>query len=179
MSKNRPSTGTVLEKSFFKRPTLAVACDLLGKFLVRRRNGRNVACMITETEAYDGPEDQACHARRGKTPRNAVMFGPAGHWYVYFVYGMYWMLNVVTGDEGYPAAVLIRGVAKWGGPGKLTKALAIDGRFTGKFTGGKSGLWIEDRGVKIPRTKIKKGPRIGVDYAGKWAEKPYRFSLVP
>ena len=179
MSKNQPSNGTVLEKAFYKRPTVTIARELIGKFLVRRIAGREVAGMITETEAYDGPEDRASHACRGKTPRNAVMFGPAGHWYVYFVYGMHWMLNVVTGDEGYPAAVLIRGMAGWKGPGKLTKALMIDGNLNGKASVRKSDLWIEDRGMKIPRTKIKTGPRIGVDYAGIWAKKPYRFSLLP
>ncbi len=179
MSKNQPSNGSVLEKTFYERPTVTVARELIGKFLVRRIAGREVAGMITETEAYDGHEDRASHACRGKTPRNEVMFGPAGHWYVYFVYGMHWMLNVVTGDEGYPAAVLIRGADIWKGPGKLTKALAIDGDFNGKISGRKSGLWIEDRGMRIPRMKIKAGPRIGVDYAGIWAAKPYRFSFIP
>jgi len=109
----------VLTHHFFNRPTLTVAKDLLGKFLVRevaptrRQSGRRrsvVAYMITEVEAYDGFKDKASHASRGETPRNAPMFGPAGHWYVYFTYGMHWMLNVVTREKGYPAAILIRGV---------------------------------------------------------------------
>lgn len=165
----------VLTHSFFDRPVVAVARDLLGKFLVRRIRGRAVAVMITETEAYDGPRDRACHAHRGRTPCNAPMFGPAGHWYVYFVYGMHWMLNVVTGESGYPAAVLIRGAGDWGGPGKVTKALAIDGGFSGKAADGESGLWIEDRGVVVDRKNIRAAPRIGVDYAGAWARKPWRF----
>ncbi|MDD5751336.1 MAG: DNA-3-methyladenine glycosylase, partial [Candidatus Peribacteraceae bacterium] len=121
----------VLPTSFFRRPVLAVAPELLGKFLVRRMRGKIIAAMITEVEAYDGPEDKACHAHRGKTHRNAVMFGPAGRWYVYFVYGMHWMLNIVTGERGYPAAVLVRGVRECNGPAKLTKAFRIDGRLNG------------------------------------------------
>jgi len=168
----------VLSLSFFNRPTLAVAESLLGKYLVRRIGRKTVAAMITEVEAYDGPKDKACHAHRGKTPRNAVMFGPAGHWYVYFVYGMHWMLNIVTGHKDYPAALLIRGVGEWNGPAKLTKALKINGSLNGKMTGRKSGLWIEDRGVEVPEKSIRRTPRIGVAYAKEWARKPYRFVLV-
>ena len=177
--------GRVLSASFFRRPVLQVARALLGKFLVRRVRGKTVAAMITEVEAYDGPEDQACHAHKGKTARNAVMFGSAGRWYVYFVYGMHWMLNIVMGEKNYPAAVLIRaigepfGVAqgKWNGPAKLTKALNIDGRLNGALSSKKSGLWIEDWGVVVSRHHIRRTGRIGVAYAGKWAKKPYRFVL--
>lgn len=141
--------------------------------------------MITEVEAYDGPQDKACHAHRGCTPRNAPMFGPAGHWYIYLIYGMYWMLNIVTGEEGYPAAVLIRGTCPesgrragdLNGPGKLTKSLGIHQAFNAKVATASTGLWIENRGVKIPSSKIQRTPRIGVDYAGAWAKKPYRFVL--
>src|SRR3989344_1000157 len=87
-----------------------VAHSLLGKYLVRRVNGKTKAYKITETEAYVGPHDKASHAHRGKTKRNEVMFGPPGHWYVYFTYGMHYMLNIVTGRDGYPSAVLIRGI---------------------------------------------------------------------
>ena len=110
-----------LHEDFFCRDTLIVAEELLGKFLVRKTPDGILAGMITEVEAYDGPLDKACHAHRGKTPRNAPMFGPGGFFYVYFVYGMHWMLNVVTGEAGDPAAVLIRGIQGWDGPGKLTK----------------------------------------------------------
>ena len=100
----------VLNKNFFNRPTLIVAKDLLGKYLIRRLNGKIKRFMITEVEAYDGFKDKASHASRGKTVRNAPMFGEAGVWYVYFTYGMHYMLNIVTGKKDYPAAILIRGV---------------------------------------------------------------------
>ena len=167
----------VLPASFFRRPVLKVAPDLLGKFLVRKVGGKTAAAMITEVEAYDGPEDKACHAHKGKTPRNAVMFGPAGRWYVYFVYGMHWMLNIVTGENDYPAAVLIRGVMDCLGPAKLTKALRINRHLNGVAASKASGLWIEDRGGEIPPKCIRRTGRIGVAYAGKWARKPYRFVL--
>lgn len=181
----------VLQKEFFSRPVLEVAPDLLGKFLIRHYKGRHTALIIEEVEAYDGPSDKACHAHRGKSERNAVMFGPAGRWYVYFCYGVHWMLNIVTGPVGYPAAVLIRGVkrSKGGrgskgidelnGPGKITKALHIDKRLTNKRSDRASGLWIEDRGVQLHTFTIRKAPRIGVAYAGEWAKKPYRFTLLP
>lgn len=168
-----------LRVPFLNRPAPIVARDLLGKFLVRRHGGREVAAMITETEAYEGPNDKASHASRGKTARNAVMFGPPGVWYVYFTYGMHWMLNVVTGAEGYPAAVLIRGVEGVNGPARLTKLFSIDKKFNGVFAVPKNNLWIEDRGVRIPKNRIRSSPRIGVAYAGPyWSRKKYRFYLL-
>lgn len=208
----------VLERQFFRRQTLVVARELLGKFLVRRWRGREIAAMITEVEAYDGFSDKASHASRGVTARNAVMFGDAGRWYVYFTYGMHWMLNVVTREEGYPAAILVRGVVVASppviarrpkadeaisiktnvrlprvspageslamttfinGPARLTKFFHVDKALNDKPAIRKSGLWIEDRGVYIPTSKIKKSPRIGVDYAGPlWAKKRWRFFLA-
>lgn len=135
--------------------------------------------MITEVEAYDGFEDKASHASRGKTDRNQVMFGEAGRFYVYFTYGMHWLLNIVTGKENYPAAVLIRGVEGVSGPARLTKKLKIGKRFNGLKAVPKNGLWFEDRGVKIESSRIKRTPRVGVDYAGKWAGKLYRFLIIP
>src|SRR3989338_2046917 len=168
----------ILEASFFQRPTLTVAEELLGKFLVRKTSEGILAGMITEVEAYDGPLDKACHAHRGKTPRNAPMFGSGGFFYVYFVYGMHWMLNVVTGEEDYPAAVLIRGVGEWNGPGKLTKAFSIEKALNAAPVEKKSGLWIEDRRALLSSKDIHRTPRIGVAYAGAWAKKPYRFVLM-
>lgn len=168
---------STLKKEFFERPTLKVARDLLGKFLCRKLGGRTVRLLITEVEAYDGLDDKASHAHRGKTKRNTQMFGEAGKWYVYFVYGMYFMLNIVTEKEGYPAAVLIRGIEGIDGPGKLTKFLKIDKRFNGKLATKKTGLWIEDHGVKIKKSQIKTSPRIGVHYAEEWKDKHYRFYL--
>jgi DNA-3-methyladenine glycosylase len=166
----------ILKKTFFERPTLAVARDLLGKFLVRKIGKKEIACMIIEVEAYDGHRDRASHAHRGETKRNRPMFGPAGVWYVYFVYGMYDMLNIVTGKLGYPAAVLMRGVNEISGPGRLTKKLKITRKFNGTAAKKSMGLWIEDRGVVVRKKDIKRTPRIGVRYAGPlWAKKPYRF----
>lgn len=193
----------ILTKNFFSRPTLRVAEELLGKYLVRRlkpaRGGfaprasarasqppqerraglGEITLQITEVEAYDGFLDKASHASRGKTKRNAVMFGTAGCFYVYFVYGMHWMLNVVTGEEGYPAAVLIRGTREVSGPGRLAKFLRIDGSLCGAPARPECGLWFEDRGEKVPPKAIVRTARVGVAYAGAaWAKKPYRFLLV-
>ena len=180
----------LLRREFFKRPTISVARDLLGKILVRKIGRREIELMITEVEVYDGFRDKASHASRGRTARNSIMFGPAGIWYVYFTYGMHWMLNIVTREEGYPSAVLIRGgilinkrtlqnfskTKNLGGPAKLTKFLKINGKLNGLLANKKSGLWIEDRGVKISRAEIKKGPRVGVNYAGAyWAKRKWRF----
>lgn len=164
-------------KRFFNRSTLAVSRELLGKYLVRRIGRREVARKITEVEAYVGFRDRASHASRGRTKRNAPMFGPAGHWYIYFTYGMHWMLNIVTERHGYPAAILIRGVQSISGPARVTKFFRIDGRFNAKPALGKTGLWIEDRGVKINRRAIHRSPRIGVDYAGPWKTKPWRWYI--
>jgi len=167
----------ILRRSFFVRPTLLVAKKLLGKYLVHRRGGKNISLMITEVEAYLGLDDKASHASRGKTERNKAMFDEGGRWYVYFTYGMHWMLNIVTGPKDYPAAVLIRGTDKVQGPARLTKYLEIDKKLNGKLADIKSGLWIEDRDYKIKPSEIIKTPRIGVDYAQEWAKKPRRFYI--
>ncbi|HUC31353.1 MAG TPA: DNA-3-methyladenine glycosylase [Candidatus Paceibacterota bacterium] len=172
----------ILSKSFFDRPTLVVARELLGKYIARR-NG--IALMITEVEAYDGPLDLASHARRGITPRTKVMFGPAGVFYVYFTYGMHWMVNIVTGPKDYPAAILIRaGIKEDGtpvtGPARLTKYLNINKEQNGKCAGKTTGLWFEDRSVRVARSKIIASKRIGVEYAGRvWAGKPYNLKIAP
>lgn len=170
---------SITPQSFFNRPAQIVARELLGKYLVREYRGRRIVAAITETEAYIGPHDLASHASKGLTPRNAPMFGPPGHWYVYFIYGMHWMLNVVTGKEGYPAAVLIRGCVAINGPGKLTKYFHIDKRQNGMPVAKSSRLWIEDRGVVVRSKNIIRAPRVGVSYAGpKWSNAPYRFALI-
>lgn len=174
-----PTSNVVLRSSFFNRPATKVAKELLGKFLVRRLGDKTLGLPITEVEAYTGPHDRACHASKGKTARTAAMFDDAGYFYIYFCYGVHWMLNIVTGPKNYPAAVLIRGAGPANGPGKLTKILKIDKALNGKKAIPKNGLWFEDRGVKINSRSIKKSPRIGVDYAGPiWAKKPYRFVLT-
>ncbi len=168
----------VLNQRFFDRDTKIVAKELLGKFIVRKIEGREISAMITETEAYDGPNDLASHASKGRTKRTEVMFGHPGYFYIYLCYGMYYMLNVVTGKKDYPAAVLIRGIIGKNGPGKLTKFLKIDKRFNFKITAKKSNLWFEDRGVRIQKNKIISTPRIGVDYAGLiWSLKKFRFLI--
>ena len=157
-----------------------VARDLLGAWLVvSAADGRLTRHLVFETEAYLGAHDLACHGSRGLTKRNATMFGPAGRWYVYLCYGMHWMLNIVTGKEGVPAAVLIRGVGEHVGPGRLTKALGIDRSFDGRPASGRAGLWLETGGIAVPRRLIERTPRIGVGYAGEWAEKPLRFVVDP
>src|ERR1041385_1523468 len=115
-----PNNAEILRRDFFARPTLTVARELLGKHLVRRTRAGMQAKVINEVEAYIGPHDLACHGRFGCTARTEVMFGPAGFWYVYLCYGIHWMLNVVTDEVGYPAAVLFRGAGEFTGPGKLT-----------------------------------------------------------
>lgn len=169
----------ILQKEWFQRDVLQVAPELLGKKLCRQfSDGRIVKVAITEVEAYDGQEDKACHAHRGMTDRNAIMFEPGGCWYVYLCYGVHWLLNITTGEKDYPAAVLIRGIDDCNGPGRLTKHLQVDGLFKNSVADKKSLLWIEDAGP-VPEHEIIRSARIGVDYAGeKWASKPYRFNWI-
>jgi DNA-3-methyladenine glycosylase len=168
----------VLAPEFFNRDTALVAKELLGKFLVRNIDGQEISAMILETEAYDGHDDLASHASRGKTGRNSVMFGQPGHLYVYLCYGVHEMLNVVTREKDYPAAVLIRAVLGYNGPGKLTKYLKINRSLQGKLAGKESGLWFEDRQVSVVTSNILAQSRIGVAYAGPvWSSKKLRFVL--
>ena len=172
-----------LKRNFFNRDTLIVARELLGKYLVRKIGPKIIRAKITETEAYCGPNDLANHASKGMTPRNKVMFGSPGHTYIYLVYGMYHCLNIVTEKKGYPAAVLIRGVELDGmnGPGKICRGLKIDKTLNGIDVSFDKRLWLESaswRRRNIPKNKIKKSKRIGVDYAGKWKDKPWRFTLT-
>jgi DNA-3-methyladenine glycosylase len=159
---------------------LTVARELIGMHLVRLHRGKQLIGRIVETEAYQGPQDLAAHSARGRTERNAVMYGPPGHAYVYLIYGIWDCLNVVTREEGIPHAVLIRAVEplknirdKTWGPGLLCKAMHIDRKLSGVDLCGES-LWIEAPAAAA-RNKIGRAPRIGVDYAGSWAHKPWRF----
>ncbi len=168
----------LVEEDFNSKDTVGLARELLGKYLVLGTAERPEAFAITEVEAYDGPEDLACHASKGRTKRTEPLFGPSGHWYVYLCYGIHEMLNLVTGPRDYPAAILIRGLAGVSGPGRLTKRLGIDRRFNAKASSGDSGLWIEDRGLALGDAEVDVTPRIGVDYAGEdWANRPYRFVI--
>lgn len=171
-----------LARAFFNRPTLTVAHSLIGKYLVRESGTRAIAGRIIEVEAYVGVEDKACHASKGRTARTEVLFGPPGISYVYLIYGMYHMLNVVTEQAEFPAAVLIRAIEVDGelidGPGKLCRELNIDRSLHQiDLTQGRS-IWFEDRGRSVPRNQVGTFPRIGVDYAGLWARKPWRFRLI-
>ena len=210
-----------LDRTFFARPTLEVAPDLVGKLLVRRLGRDVLAGRIVEAEAYLGHPDAASHASRKNPTRARIMFGPPGHAYVYMVYGMYYCLNLVTEPDGAAGAVLVRAVEPvegidvmrrlrgkpmpdrnlTSGPGKLCQAFAVDMGLNGvdlcaagssrprdaarssRASGSRAGrraagpprreLWVEDRGHAPER--IRTGPRVGVDYAGAWARKPWRF----
>ncbi len=166
-----------LTRDFFVRDVLEVAPDLIGKALVIRDNASVFKrYIINEVEAYRGEEDLACHAAKGRTPRTDILYHEGGKLYVYFIYGMYWMLNIVTERENIPQAVLIRGVGSYNGPGKLTKALGINRSFYGEDITTSERIWVEDSGY-IP--VIKTSPRIGVDYSGEiWKSKPWRFFMT-
>jgi DNA-3-methyladenine glycosylase len=162
---------------------LQVARSLLGKYLVRKKGRTVIAGRIVEVEAYIGMEDRACHASKGRTARTEVMFGPAGVSYVYLIYGMYHCFNIVTERVGFPSAVLVRAVEDVAtktlidGPGRACRFLAIDRRLNRVDLTGGGTLWVEDRGERVPRLAITVGRRIGVDYAGIWAKRPWRFRL--
>lgn len=192
----------MLNSKFFERNSVNVANNLIGCVLVIRANGKIEKFKIVETEAYEGLKDKASHASRGMTERNKIMFGKPGVWYVYFTYGMHYMLNIVCGKKGHPAAVLIRGISppnpplilRGGrkgksdskkepqnliGPARLTKKLKIDKKFNGKIANKKTGLWIEPPAPRsLAGQRIIKTPRVGVSYSGPvWSKKLYRFVL--
>jgi len=164
---------TRLSSSFYLRDVLEVAPELLGKILVRRfEDGRIERYPITETEAYRGVEDLACHASKGRTPRTEVMFREGGKVYVYLIYGQYWMLNLVTGKEGDASAVLIRGIEGFTGPGRVGSQLQLDRSFYGENLLHSDRIWVEDG--KSP-LEILSSKRIGIDYSGEWKDKLWRF----
>lgn len=160
-----------LPTSFFQQDVLEVAPALLGKKLIRTfDDGFLKSYYITETEAYRGPEDLACHASKGRTPRTEVMFHDGGKVYVYLIYGMYWMLNFVTGKKDEPQAVLIRGITDFDGPGKLGRELKLDKTFYGNDIWSSSRLYVEEG---LSEVQYSTSPRIGIDYAGEvWKNKP-------
>ena len=186
-----------LPREFYAQPVLTVARQCIGKILVHRTPEGEAAGRIVEAEAYRGPLDLAAHSRRGlHSKRTSAMFGPPGHAYVYFLYGVHWAMNLVVASEGKPHAVLIRALEPvrglelmarrrnkpitarelTNGPGKLTSALAITGADYGRDLCGDE-LFLADDGLKIPRRSIGRSPRINVDYAGAWAALPWRFYL--
>ena len=186
-------TSLPLPRSFYNRPALTVARELIGARLVRILDGVKLVGLITETEAYIGETDLACHAKAGLTPRTAPLYGEPGHAYVYFTYGSHWMLNAVAERKGFPAAILIRAIqpiegVEWMskrrqgrdtfGPGKLTQAMGIDKALnTVDLTESTSGLWIE-AGVKVPNSLVTKSPRVGLNNTPEpWLSKPWRFKV--
>lgn len=183
----------ILPRTFYDRPTLKVARELIGTRLVRILDGQRLVGLITETEAYVGVKDLGSHAKAGRTPRTTVMFGPAGHAYVYFTYGNHWMLNVVTEEEGTAGAVLIRAIQPVEGievmlarrsgrdtfgPGKLAQAMGITGNENGIDLTKKNGrLWLE-QGQTVPERLVTKGPRVGLYTVPEpWKSKPWRFMV--
>ena len=190
-----PADPAAALRAWFDRPSMSVARDLLGARLLHATDVGTIGGRIVEVEAYAGPEDLAAHSSRGRTPRNAVMFGPPGHLYVYLIYGLHHCLNVVTGPGHKPEAVLIRaleidegiGLARErrgprppdtrlaAGPGNVGQALGIDRTLNGADLA-LGPVWIERRSGPIP--SIRSGPRVGVAYAGPWAERPLRFWIA-
>lgn len=174
-----------LPRDFYDREADAVARDLLGAWLVHHHAAEAAPRVgrIVETEAYLGPHDLASHSSKGRTARNASMFGPPGHAYVYLIYGMHHCLNAVTGPEGHGAAVLIRAIepiegieGNTRGPGRLCRALGIDRRLDGADLLGDELFLAQPAGAEP--FEVLAGPRIGVDYAGAWVEKPLRFRIA-
>ena len=160
-----------LPQSFYERPCLEVARDLVGKVLVcgdRRLR-------ISETEAYCGEEDTACHAHKGRTGRTEVLYAEAGTLYVYLCYGMHWLLNIVTGEKEHPEAVLIRACVDAAGPGKLTKALGITGEFNRQHISGQDMLYVEDDGFTC---QVITDKRVGIGYASREdQDRLWRFKM--
>ena len=165
-----------LSAKFFHRNVLAIAPGLLGKVLVRQFDNNSIQkYSITEIEAYRGRDDLACHAHKGKTKRTEVMFREGGLVYVYLIYGMYWMLNIVAGKENDASAILIRGVEGISGPGRVGKALQLDKSFYGENLYSSKRIWIEDSELT---PKFSTSPRIGIDYAGEpWVSLPWRYFI--
>ncbi|MBQ7046423.1 MAG: DNA-3-methyladenine glycosylase, partial [Oscillospiraceae bacterium] len=165
-----------LNNDFFHRDCLELAPDLVGKVIVRKLdNGEEIRVRITETEAYRGVEDKACHASKGRTPRTEILYRESGIIYVYLCYGMHWLMNVISGEKEQPQGVLFRAGEGFEGPARLTKRLQVDKSFNGESFSDNERLWIEDDGKRF---NLRTDKRVGIDYAGEeWAAKPWRFIL--
>lgn len=163
-----------LDYDFYHMDCLDAAPKLVGKVIARRLDdGTVLRLRITETEAYRGEEDTACHASKGRTKRTELLYGEAGVIYVYLCYGMHWLMNVVTGEKDFPQAVLFRACEKYDGPAKLTKYLAVDGSFNGRKLYGNDKIWIEDDGYSPAIITL---PRVGINYATpEYRDIPWRF----
>jgi len=166
-----------LGQKFFAQEVLTAAPAMVGKLLCRRfTDGTVLRLHITETEAYNGEADLACHASKGRTPRTEIMYASGGKVYVYLIYGLHILLNIVTGEQEHPQAVLIRCCEGYEGPAKLTKVLRLDCGFYGEDLVCSDRLWLEDDGC-LP--KIKTAPRVGIDYAPPlWRDKPWRYIMI-
>ena len=165
-----------INPDFYKLPSTELAPLLLGKILCVNKDGELKALRITETEAYFGEEDTACHAHKGRTARTEILYAGGGRVYVYLCYGIHSLMNIISGDEGHPEGVLIRGVEGYNGPGKLTKYMGIDRTFNNLDAVNSDKIWIADDGF-IPES-VKTSPRIGIDYATKeYREKHWRFYI--
>lgn len=163
-----------IPQTFFQRDVLEVAPDLLGKILVRRfENGEVRRYRITDVEAYRGEEDRACHASRGRTQHTEILYAEGGSIYVYLIYGIYWLLNIVTGKKDVPQGVMIRAVEGIYGPGRVGRELQLNKALRGQSITGDV-LWVEDAAEK---PEIVTSPRIGIDYAGDWKDIPWRFTI--
>lgn len=164
-----------LTRQFYQQDAITVARSLLGSILVRQfDDGTQLRLTINEVEVYNGEDDLGCHANKGRTPRTEVMYHEGGKVYVYLIYGMYWLLNIVTGPGEHPQAVLIRGSKEITGPGKIGKTLKLDKSFYGEDLTTSERMWLEE-GLAKP-DKIMESPRIGIEYAGPyWSQVPWRF----
>ena len=166
-----------LDRSFYEQDVLDVAPALIGKTLVHKTSDSEAHYHITEVEAYKGTEDLASHARFGKTTRNAVMFDKGGLLYVYFIYGMYWMLNIVTGKKDDPQAVLIRGIEGFSGPGRVARKIGVNKSYYGMDLVNSDSMWITDHGYY---PAYRQTPRCGISYASEpWKSMPWRYIMVP
>lgn len=178
MPRKPAQTDGLLQPAFYAQDAATLAQALIGKTLVRRIDGDEYRARIVETEGYAGPEDLACHTSRGRTARTQVMFGPPGRAYVYFIYGMYDMFNIVSGPPGSGQAVLIRAAEPLGwqanlsGPGRLTRALCITRAENGLELSGDSLFLIDQNG---PAPRVGRAKRVGVDYAKEWKDALLRF----